>query len=343
MPVRPRRATSQDVANLAGVSRSAVSLVLNDRADGNIAPDTQATIRAAARALNYTPSSVAVSLRRQRTQTIGVVTDTIASTAYGGHILIGATEVATAHGYLLLTVDTHDNPAVETVAYERLHARQVDALAFAAMGTHEHDAGPLRDAGGPAVMINCFSADASVASVSPDERTGGRRAAQRLLDAGHHDILWLGGTLDVLAARERLQGYHDAMADAGVRARDPVIGGWNIDTAYEAALAILRRPDPPTAILAANDRAAVGVALAAARCGIDIPRDLSLIGYDDDENVAPVMVPPLTTMRLPHDELGRVGMRMLIDQLSGSAPSAPEQVVVDCELIERASVAPRSS
>lgn len=343
MPVRQRRATSQDVANLAGVSRSAVSLVLNDRADGNIAPHTQATIRAAARTLNYTPSAVAVSLRRQRTQTIGVVTDHIASTAYGGHILIGATEAALAYGYLLLTIDTQNNPEVEAGAYERLYNRQVDALAFAAMGTHLHDATPLLDAGGPSVMINCFPPDGEVASVYPDERGGGRRAAEHLLDAGHRDILWLGGYLDDLAARERLRGYHDAMSDAGIRAREPIVAGWSIDTAHEAALRILRGPDRPTAILAANDRVAVGIALAAARCGLDIPRDVSVIGYDDDENVAPVMVPPLTTVRLPHDELGRVGVRLLIDQLSGTASATPEQVVIDCELIERASVAPRSS
>ncbi|MFT4134954.1 LacI family DNA-binding transcriptional regulator [Microbacterium sp.] len=340
--MKPRRTTAQDVADLAGVSRSAVSLVLNDRADGNIAAETQQTIRAAAQRLNYTPHSIAVSLRRQRTQTIGVVTDYIASTAYGGHILSAATRAALDHGYMLLTVDTHNSEEVEEVAFQRLVDRQVDALVFAGMETHEHPVPALMRTL-PSVMINSFTADADIPSVCPDERTGGRRAAELLLAAGHRDILWLGGTLDVQPARERLQGYRDAMRAAGLPAREPLVGGWEIGGAYRVAESVLASPDRPTAILAGNDRSAIGIALAATRQGLDVPRDLSIVGYDDDDHVAAVMIPPLTTMRLPHDELGRIGVRMLVDQLSGTAPQTPEQVLVDCEPIERASVAPPSS
>ena len=101
-----RRATAQDVADLAGVSRSAVSLVLNGRGAGNIAADKQALIIAAAQQLNYTPNTVALSLRSRRSATIGVVTDAIATSAFGGQLLEGAADVAVAHGYLLLVIDT---------------------------------------------------------------------------------------------------------------------------------------------------------------------------------------------------------------------------------------------
>ncbi|HEU5484876.1 MAG TPA: LacI family DNA-binding transcriptional regulator, partial [Microlunatus sp.] len=127
----PRKATSKDVADLAGVSRSAVSLVLNGRGAGNIAPDKQALIIEAARKLNYTPNTVALSLRSRRSATIGVVTDAIATSAFGGRLLQGAADAAVAEGYLLLVVDTQNDAERERRAYDTLQNRQVDGFLFA--------------------------------------------------------------------------------------------------------------------------------------------------------------------------------------------------------------------
>lgn len=331
-----RRATSKDVADLAGVSRAAVSLVLNGRADGNISAANQAAIRAAAAELDYTPNSVARSLRAQRTRTLGVVTDAIATTAFGGRILSGATEVAAAAGYVLLVIDTAGDD-LEAAAWASLRARRVDGLLFAAMGLRPY-APPAVMQELPSALVNCFDPAETVASVVCDEVEGGRTAARALLDHGHREIAMLAGTTDVVATHRRVQGFTDALQDAGVSVRvEP--GGWEIRDGYAAAAAVLDSERRPSGIVTANDRAALGVVLAAAERGLSVPRDLSVVGYDDDENVAPVMVPPLTTVALPHAAIGREAARRVLAGVAGE-PVALEQVMLACPLVARGSVAP---
>ena len=224
----PRKATSQDVADLAGVSRSAVSLVLNGHGAGNIAPDKQTLIIEAARQLNYTPNAVALSLRNRRSSTIGVVTDAIATTAFGGQLLQGAADAAVAEGYLLLVIDTQKDLEREGHAYETLQNRQVDGFLFAAMSLRPYDAPPaLRSA--PAALANCYDPDDGVAAFIPDEVAGSRAVTQHLIEHGHRDIVMLTGTSDVVASGLRERGFAAAMASAGLPATAPIMAGWEID------------------------------------------------------------------------------------------------------------------
>jgi LacI family transcriptional regulator len=345
-----RKATSQDVADLAGVSRSAVSLVLNGHGDGNISAANQAAILAAAKELDYSPNPVALSLRTRRSSTIGVVTDAIATAGYAGRLLQGAAETAAASGYLLLVIDTRNDRAEEDRAYATLRGRQVDALLFAALSLRAYE--PPADlswtaelpGGTPAVLANCFDPGQRLTAYVPDEVAGGRAATQFLLDHGHRDIVLLAGTPEAVASGLREHGYRQAMADAGLPVPPVVIAGFEIDKGYAAAMQVLDRTGPrPTAVLCANDRAAAGVYLAAARLGLDIPRDLSVVGYDDDQNVAPWLVPALTTVRLPHLEMGRAAAQWLLDRLGADAdpddrPAALGPVRLDCPLVVRDSI-----
>ncbi|HEY5784875.1 MAG TPA: LacI family DNA-binding transcriptional regulator [Microlunatus sp.] len=343
----PRKATSQDVADLAGVSRSAVSLVLNGHGAGNIAPDKQALIIEAARQLRYTPNAVALSLRSRRSSTIGVVTDAIATTAFGGQLLQGAADVAAAEGYLLLVIDTQQDLEQEGRAYESLQNRQVDGFLFAAMSLRPYDAPPaLR--GAPSALANCYTPDDSMTAFIPDEVTGSRLVTQHLIDAGHRDIAMLTGTSDVVASGLREQGFDEAMTSAGLSAAAPIAAGWEIDKGYAGAMHVLTvNRARPTAIVCANDRSAVGVMLAAAQLGLSVPGDLSVVGYDDDENVAPWLVPALTTVRLPHREMGERAMRVVLAGVQDDTPAAPlsepirtPPTMLDCPLVVRDSVAP---
>ncbi|WP_152365643.1 LacI family DNA-binding transcriptional regulator [Microlunatus speluncae] len=336
---QPARATSQDVADRAGVSRSAVSLVLNGRGAGNIAEDKQAAIRRAARELNYSPNSVALSLRNQRTRTIGLVTDEIATSAFGGKLLRGATDTAIAAGYLLLVIDTQGDVGQEEQAYELLLDRRVDALIFAAMSMHPHPASPAM-INIASVLANCYEPDGRLPSVCADEVEGGRTAARILLDQGHRDIRLLAGTTDVDAARLRIDGYRTALAEAGAPVPEPVTAGWTIEAGYAAAMQVLDRPDRPTGVLCANDRCAVGVALAAAQLGLSVPEDLSIVGYDDDENIAPAMHPLLTTVQLPHRAIGETATRLLLDHLADPAAPSAAPLLLPCPPVLRDSVAP---
>ncbi|MFB9378557.1 LacI family DNA-binding transcriptional regulator [Kineococcus gynurae] len=342
-----KRATSRDVAVRAGVSRSAVSMVLNGKGDGNIAADKQAAILAAAAELEYTPNSVARSLRTQRTHTLGLVTDAIASSAFGGLLLQGASEAAAAAGYAIVLVDTHDHPEREADAYRTLLDRRVDAVLFAAMSLRTYEP-PAAMSEVTSVLANCFDSGGRVRGYVPAEVAGGRTAASLLLDAGHRDVVLLAGTPDAMAGALRAEGFQLERRERGLPPGRVVETGWQIDHGYAAAMQVLAAPDRPTGILCANDRVAIGVALAAARLGLDVPGDLSLVGYDDDENVAGRMVPGLTTVALPHREMGESAVRHLLDRVRGdvspSAGPAPQDatVLVPCPPVVRDSVAPPS-
>lgn len=343
----PRKATSQDVADLAGVSRSAVSLVLNGRGAGNIAADKQTLIIEAARRLNYTPNAVALSLRSRRSSTIGVVTDAIATSAFGGRLLQGAADAAVAEGFLLLVIDTQNDPDRERQAYDTLQNRQVDGFLFAAMSLRPYETPALLH-GAPSALANCYDTGELVPAFVPDELAGSRAVTQLLIDHGHRDIVMLTGTTDVVATGLREQGFVDALSSAGLTGSAPVPAGWEIDKGYAAAMHALTCAERrPTALFCVNDRAAVGAVLAAAQLGLSVPRDLSVVGYDDDENVAPFLVPGLTTVRLPHREMGERAMRTVLDAaldagepvLAGDRP-ATSATLLECPLVIRDSVAP---
>lgn len=350
----PRKATSKDVADLAGVSRSAVSLVLNGRGAGNIAPDKQALIIEAARKLNYTPNTVALSLRSRRSATIGVVTDAIATSAFGGRLLQGAADAAVAEGYLLLVVETQNDAERERRAYDTLQNRQVDGFLFAAMSLRPYAPPPLD--GAPRALANCYDPGGTAPAFIPDEVAGSRAVTRLLIEHGHRSIAMLTGTSDVVATGLREQGYADAMNSAGLPAVPPIAAGWDIDKGFAAATLALTSLEPrPTALFCVNDRAAVGAILAASRLGLSVPGDLSVVGYDDDENVAPFLVPALTTVRLPHREMGERAMRAVLESAADDrGPGEPaarrivpgvdgattSPVLLECPLVIRKSVAP---
>lgn len=334
-----RKPTAKDVAARAGVARSAVSMVVNGRDAGMVAPERRQRILDAAAELGYRPHSVGRSLRNQRTQTIGLVTDQIASSAFGGQLIRGATDVAMAAGYLLITVDIHGDASREGPAYEALLHREVDALMFAALSLREYRP-PSQMRGRPALLANCFDPEGTVPGVIADEVAGGRRAAELLLASGHRDVVVLAGDPPLVAMPRREAGIAEAFTDAGLSAPESVLAGWDIGPGVQAATEVLSRPTRPTALLCANDRVANGAYLAAARLGLDIPGEVSIVGYDDDENIAHQLRPALTTVALPHEEIGTVAMEALIAHLDGGAPLLESDVQLGCDPVLRSSVAP---
>ncbi|WP_166850612.1 LacI family DNA-binding transcriptional regulator [Isoptericola sp. BMS4] len=347
-----RQVTSADVARHAGVSRSAVSLVLNGRAGGNISEENQRRVRAAAAELGYRPNASAVSLRRQRTATVGLVADEIATSPFGGRLVQGARDAALERGYLLFLMDTGSDLEREDEAVRLLRARQVDAFVYAAMSMRPTTV-PGAMAELPTVLANCF--DERGAGIVPDEVGGQHAATRAVLDAGHRDVTYLAGSEPpgrppVPAVARRVEGFERALAEVlGDGAGSTRVAGesrvqrvgWDIDTGYHVASRLLERPDRPTAILCANDRLALGVALAATRLGLRVPQDLTLVGYDDEERIASRAVPPLTTVALPHARIGAVAAEMVLDAVAtGDETPLRERVLVPCDLVERESVAP---
>ncbi|MEU6256928.1 LacI family DNA-binding transcriptional regulator [Streptomyces sp. NPDC047043] len=337
------RPTSRDVARLAGVSHTAVSFVFNGRAEGNLSPATQERIRQAAVRLGYRPDPVARGLRRRRTAVIGLVTDEIASSPFAGRLLRGAMETAWDSDHLVLTVDSGGDPAKEDAAVAELLDRRVDGIIYAAMS--------LRRVRVPeglhrihSVLANCLPEDDSLPAVIPAERAGGRTAARLLLGAGHRRLAVIGG-LDDIASVERTRGFRDALRAEGVTVPKEWIvrGGGEISAGYAGALRLLDGVEPgrrPTGVLCYNDRVAAGVLHAATRLGIDVPADLSVVGYDDQEHMAAFLTPPLTSVALPHRAMGEAAARLLLDAIeAGRTPPASVRRLA-CPVVTRASVGP---
>ncbi|MFJ2884976.1 LacI family DNA-binding transcriptional regulator [Streptomyces sp. NPDC087305] len=337
------RPTSRDVARIAGVSHTAVSFVFNGRADGNLSPATQERIRQAAAQLGYRPDPVARGLRRRRTAVIGLVTDEIASSPFAGRLLRGAMETAWDSDHLVLTVDSGGDPAKEDAAVAELLDRRVDGIIYAAMS--------LRRVRVPeglhrthSVLANCLPDDDSLPAVVPAERAGGRTAARLLLGAGHRRLAVIGG-LDDIASVERTRGFRDALRAEGVTvpAEWIVRGGGEISTGYAGALRLFDGVEPgrrPTGVLCYNDRVAAGVLHAATRLGIDVPADLSVVGYDDQEHMAAFLTPPLTSVALPHRAMGEAAARLLLDAIEAGRTPPPTVRRLACPVVSRDSVGP---
>ncbi|GAB3603877.1 LacI family DNA-binding transcriptional regulator [Microbacterium aureliae] len=333
------RAKISDVAKAAGVSVTTVSLVMND-VESRISADTRQRVRDAARAVGYAPSSVARGLRTQQTRTVGLISDQIATTPFAGRMLAGAQDAARENGHLVYLVDTVGDAEIEREAIRSLTAQQVDAMLYACMW---HRVVDVPD-GLPAdtVFLDCRPATGGYRSVVPDDRAGGAAAVRELLAAGHRRIAYLDTDDTPIASGLRLEGYLEALAAAGITP-DPdlhVRGDTSAQGGRAAADRLLDLPveQRPTGIFCFNDRMAVGVYTAAHHRGMQIPRDLSIVGYDDQQLVAAEQDPPLTTVALPHYAMGRWAMEVALGVRAEGDVDATHQM--ECPVIRRDSVGP---
>ena len=334
----------KDVAVAAGVSVTTVSHVLNDVAYARISPETREKVKATAERLGYGPNRLAQALRTQRTGMLGLVSEEIATTPHAGRIILGADEAARARGYNLMIINTSGAASEESrqADVEALLERRVDGILYATM-YHREVTLPENLSSIPAVLVDSESLAGSVASVVPDEEGGARVAVQSLLDAGHRRIGFLNNTDDVPATRDRLRGFRNALDEAGLDGAaapveselSEVLGG------YVAALRMLKRKDRPTGLFCYNDRMAMGAYRAAAEVGISIPNELSVVGFDDQELIAANLYPGLTTVALPHYEMGAWATERLIDAIEGKADLtvlAAKPTILQCPLVTRESI-----
>ncbi len=331
--------TMQDVADLAGVSKTTVSFVINNKPNTNIPSETRDRVWAAVAALRYRPNRLAQSLRGKRSGIIGFVTDQIAITPHAGKIFEGAQDLAWEHNRILLLVNTKGVPDVEETAVEMLLERQVEGIILATM-YHRAIQPPEAVREVPTVLLDCYVEDRSLPSVVPDEMDGGRRATEVLLQKGHRRIAYINNAGPVPASIGRLAGYRAALEAAGVPFDEQLVCVGNSDPAggYRCTLELMALPDPPSAIFCFNDRMAMGAYDALRKLNLEVPDDVAVIGFDNQELIAANLYPPLSTMELPHYEMGRWAFQHLIQLQEGMAPPEPVQQKLACPYIERASV-----
>lgn len=332
----------KDVAKQAGVSQTTVSFVINQVESANIPAETQERIYAAIDKLGYRPNAMARQLRSNRTQTLGFISDVVATTPFAGKIIQGAQDAAWTQGYLLLVVNTGGDDAVTNAAVETLLERRVDGILYATM-YHRAVTPPAAVREAPTVLLDCFVEDRSLPSVTPDEVKGGYEATVALLRKGHTRIGLVNNMDAVPAMSGRQQGYRQALAAAGIAYDEQLISYHPSEPTggYAGADQLLQLAQPPTALFCFNDRMALGAYRYALKHGLRIPEDVAIIGFDNQDMIAPYLEPPLTTMELPHYTMGQWAvdhLLQLIDQGDQPNGQPPIQQLCECPLIERASI-----
>ncbi|GLX96170.1 transcriptional regulator [Herbidospora sp. NBRC 101105] len=325
------------------MSRTTASLVMTGRGrELRISHDVEQRVLRAADELGYRPNAVSVGLRTGTTRTIGFVSDTVATSHLAGDMIKGALEAARERGVMLFIGESEGDPELERGLLHAMQDRQVDGIILAAMFTRTIKV--PKDIG-PAVLLNALPRPASgLPSIVPDEIEAGRSAARVLLDAGHHDevyVIGAGPTLqdvpaDSVAAVERLIGIRETgLKIAGAR----VCPDWQPEHGLAATRALLA-DHRPRALICLNDRVAIGAYQALAEAGLSVPGDVSVVSFDDHP-IASWMWPKLTTVALPHYDLGRKAVEVLFAQMAGEVE--PGQVFrVPMPVRHRESVAARA-
>ncbi|MFI8086853.1 LacI family DNA-binding transcriptional regulator [Streptomyces sp. NPDC086080] len=334
MPRAGTRPTSRDVAQAAGVSQAAVSLVLGEKWRGRVSQATAERVREAARTLGYRPNLAARNLRLGRTRTVLLVVPALTTEFFAG-VYTGAARVAAQHGFGVVLYPSPEGigPARDPFASAQAALDGVIASSMAAEALTAIRGDQL-----PLVMLDSDpEASVGAATVNLDIADGVRQVTEHLLGLGHRRFLHLAAdvaswTFEV-RARELTARLRE-VPDVSLRTARAPISIKGAETAAEAALS--GSPDRPTAVICDDDQLAAGVYKAARRLGLRVPEDLSVTGLDDLA-LATAIDPELTTVRLDAELFGERGMGALLAVLEGRAPSAGD---IPVDLVVRASTAP---
>lgn len=315
-------------------------MILTGRPDTRLSPEAHERVHAAAAQLGYRPNIAARALRTDKTRTIAFISDYVATTRYASGLIRGALEAAEQANHVMLLLETGGEPAREVQAIEAALDRQVDGIVFAAMRAREVFVPDLPPST-KGVMLNGTSSRIST-SVLPDEFAGGRAAVEILHRAGHRSGIALVG-YNELAERglfrsdtvaRRLAGIKSAMFEHGLGfVAEESCWEWEPHHGYELVSKILKRDPTVEALLCLNDRLAFGAYQALAEAGLRVPDDVSVVSFDNDE-VATYLRPGLTTIALPHEDMGRRAVDLLLNQ------QQDQDILIPMPIIERGSIRP---
>ncbi|MFF4963121.1 LacI family DNA-binding transcriptional regulator [Streptomyces sp. NPDC001222] len=338
-----RRPTMADVARAAGVHKATASRALSPHSSGQLNPETVRRVLAAAKQLGYTPNAAARSLRTSRSRTVGVLIPDLTNPLFP-HLVRGMEDVLLPRGYTALLANTDNDEAHERTQFQALTGRQVDGFIVA---TARRDHPLLREAheaGIAVVLINRTTDQPLFPCVCGDDATGIGLAVDHLVGLGHTAIAHVSGPRTLSPGVVRAQAFHSALAAHGIDPGScPVIDAPSYSEAAGATAAdeLLERSPAITAIVAGNDLIALGTLHTLRRRGLRCPQDVSIIGFNDMRFVDEFQ-PPLTTVHVPHHELGAEAARLLLDQLEGEdrGTGVPKRVLLPVDLVVRASTAP---
>lgn len=335
------KATIADVARLAGVSSATVSHVMNDTRF--VADDTKNAVLHAIEILNYAPSHIARSLTGQRTLTVGLLITDVSNPFYHG-VILGVEEIALAHDYSVFLFNSSYGQKRSLQYIRSMVEHRIDGIILMSSRLTSEVLTEVNRHKIPTVIMDWHEFDTGSAGViTLNFAPGIDQAVAHLVELGHTRFGHISGETDSWSARVRQEMFLKSLASRGIDPASVVIleGNSQIDGGKAALIRLVEDDRLPTAIFAVNDLTAFGILFEANRLGLSIPHDLSVIGLDNIALAAEV-TPPLTTVALPSNEIGKRAMSMLLDLIEGAGENGAEALqkphfTFDSELIVRAS------
>jgi len=339
----PKKAvTRNEVAQLAGVSPATVSYVVNN-GPRPVAPATRQRVLQAIEQLGYQPNALARNLRLQRTSTLGLILpDT--HNPYFAEVARGVEQIAFERGYTVMLCHSDYSLERELHYVHVLYAERAAGVIWFPATADSEPALRLADYGVPLVILDRVAPGTQAPCVLADNFRGGFLAAQHLLELGHTRIGCIARPLALHHSQERIRGFQAALRQAGLPPDDaPIVkGGYRLEDGRAAAFQLLELSPPPSAIFAYNDLMAIGALRAAHERGWHVPRELSIVGFDDIPQAA-FTCPALTTVRQPKLDMGRRGAQLLLDLVEEQLSSAQAEVPLQVQLVIRESTAPANN
>jgi LacI family transcriptional regulator len=331
--------TIRTVAQAAGVSIASVSRVLNGLTTSQ---ETISRVREAVNAVGYVPNSAAKSLKTSQTGQVAFAMENIGNAAYLAMVQ-AIQPVLRAAGYRLLLHSTDADVQDEIDVLRSLGQRYVDGLILCPLRVTDRHIEELMRAQAPVVVIGQLPEGCPVDNVRVESRPGVALAVQHLAETGRRRIALVDGPVDTVPGRARYHGYQEGLARVDMTEDPDLVAftGFTVDDGAKAARRLLQRKNPPDAFFAANDLMALGVMQAARELGLDVPRDVAVVGMDDTE-LATTAWPPLSSVSLGARERGRLAAELLLERLADPG-RPPRWLTVEPQLVVRASSTERTS
>jgi LacI family transcriptional regulator len=324
-------ATITDVARQAGVSVSTVSHVLNGTR--RVSPATERAVREVIDSIGYRPNILARGLKSASTRSVGIAISSI-SNPYFSDVICAIEAECSRLGMMVFLSDTEDNPARELEVVIALHQRRVDGVILAPSAEPEQSLAYLREARLPCVLVD-RTPDAGFDQVGVNNRDAMRKLVEHVAARGHHRIGYVGGNPGFETTLARIAGYRDGLLARGIAVDEHllVMGNATTTCAMAATKALLALDDPPTALVGGNNLATIGIMKAIRAGGLRVPKDISVVGFDDFE-WADCFEPRLTLVAQPCVEIGRRAASLLMERIA-APEGAPCTVQLDASIIER--------
>ena len=336
MSTRFSNVTIKDVARRSGVSSMTVSRVINGAE--RVSPQTRQRVERAIEELGYVPSRLARGFIRQKTATLALIVPDVANPFFT-LIVRGAEDAARRAGYRMILCDTRADLVIEREVIEEMLAHRVEGIAIAPVS--DRSKGHLRRLsrfGTQFVLIDRTVPGVETDVVVGDSIGGARRLVEHLISLGHRRIGFIVESDEVSTARDRHQGYEEALRAAGLEVDPDLIVRSSVDPkgGFEGMRRLLALGEPPTAVFTVNNLVALGAIEAVRANGLEVPDDVALVCFDDIE-YASRLYPFLTVMAQPAETIGTLGTQLLVERIEGRAPDQTRVVVLPAQFIVRQS------